>query len=46
MQFMSVFAMPSKSETQMLDSVNLFSGIIQTYQFVGVGDENLHLQMT
>lgn len=35
MQFMSAFAMPSKSETQMLDYVNSFSEIIKTYQFVG-----------
>lgn len=40
MQFMSAFAMSSKSETQMLDSVNSFSEIIKTYPFVwGAGDE-------
>lgn len=39
MQFMSAFAMPSKSETQMLDSVNSFLEIIKTYQFGGRGQE-------
>lgn len=45
MQFMSAFAMSSKSETQMLDYVNSFSEIIKTYQFGG-GGKNLHLQVT